>query len=78
MTKKPDQKQLEKKVSEREEPSPTNFRKDFPMIPQEQVLIPTSKDTVVVGENFKTSIKCRIFSNKPKLENDYEVTITGH
>jgi hypothetical protein len=36
------------------------------------------RESVVIDENFKATMKCRSFSNKPKLDGDYEVTVTGH
>jgi hypothetical protein len=36
------------------------------------------KENVIIEDNFKATIKCRSFSNKPKLDGDYEVTVTGH
>jgi hypothetical protein len=31
-----------------------------------------------VDETFKASLNCRSFSNKPKLDGDYEVVVNGH
>lgn len=32
----------------------------------------------MIDENFKSTVKCKAFSNKPKLDADYDVVITGH
>jgi hypothetical protein len=32
----------------------------------------------VVDESFRATVKCRTFANKPKLDQDYEVVVTGH
>lgn len=43
------------------------------------VFVPASiKESGVVEESFKTSIKCRAFTNKPRLDGDYEVVVSGH
>ena len=31
-----------------------------------------------VSETFKTSIRCKSFSNPPKLSGEYEVVVSGH
>ncbi len=42
------------------------------------MFVPISKDTVVIDEQFRTTIKCRSFANKPRLDGDYEVVVSGH
>jgi hypothetical protein len=42
------------------------------------VFVPSAKDTLIIEENFKSTLKCRTFSNKPKLDGDYEVVVNGH
>jgi hypothetical protein len=46
--------------------------------PSQEMAMPQIKDTTAVEEQFKASIKCRSFSNQPKLDGEYEVTVTGH
>jgi hypothetical protein len=42
------------------------------------VFVPSARENLVIDETFKATIKCRAFTNKPKLDGDYEVVVNGH
>lgn len=42
------------------------------------VFVPSAREGLVIDESFKASLKCRSFSNKPRLDGDYEVVVNGH
>jgi hypothetical protein len=49
-----------------------------PSPPLPSVFVPQAKETVIIEEFFKATLKCRSFSNKPRLDGDYEIIVNGH
>lgn len=62
--------------SQRQQYSPTTTRRQ--PINTSEAFNPITKDSVVIDQHFKSSIKCKAFTNQPKLDGDYEITVTGH